>query len=107
MDRFQEIWTGIKDKYLDEENDSVVQDYKRAAVAFCWCDKERNFFHADLAKVWEVVQTLRELPATLTARMFVVCNGANAFVSIDDDTKKKSKVTTNEQSNAAGSGEPA
>jgi hypothetical protein len=93
MDEFSDIWSDIRDTKL-QSDDAIHHDYKRAAVAFCWCDKDRTRFYCDMASVWEVVQQLRAMPTSLTARMFIVCNGANAFVGIDDETKKNSKAVT-------------
>lgn len=105
MDSFASVWSTIREKYIDEDDPSLGREYKRAAVAFCWCDDKRNRFYADASKVWEVVCMLRGLPDTLTSRMFIVANGANAFVGIDDETKKNSSVTTTNPKNDAGNGE--
>lgn len=106
MDQFSSIWSSLREKhYMDEDDPNRGRDYARAAIAFCWCDSARNRFYSDAVKIWEVVCMLRELPATLTARMFVVANGANAFAGIDDETKKNSKLTTSTPKNADGSGD--
>lgn len=91
-DSFNEIWSDIREKFTSE--DTVLMDYRRAAVAFCWCDAERERFHKTTDEVWACVKALRAKPATLTTRMYLVANGANAFSGIDDETKKNSKVQT-------------
>lgn len=90
MDSFVEIWSSIR----DEADTDLVLDYRRVAIAFCWCDKERTLQNTTKESVLSVVKILRTLPATLTSRMFTVANGANAFAGIDDDTKKNSRVAT-------------
>ena len=104
MDSFVSIWSSIRDKHLDDE-DSTVQDFKRAAVAFCWCDKDRSLQHKTEADVWECIKALRTQPATLVARMFAVANGLNAFVGVDDETKKNLLVKTKKAKKDAGSGD--
>jgi hypothetical protein len=104
MDSFVGIWSSIRDKYLDDE-DSTVQDFKRAAVAFCWCDADRTLTNKTESDVWEVVKALREHPATLVARMFNVANGLNAFVGVDDETKKNLLVKVKKAKSVDGSGD--
>jgi Mg/Co/Ni transporter MgtE len=103
MDSFVSIWASIRDKHLDDE-DSTVQDFKRAAVSFCWCDSERSLHHRAEADVWECIKALRAQPATLVARMFSVANGLNAFVGVDDETKKNLLVKMQKAKSADGSG---
>jgi hypothetical protein len=104
MDEFTQVWFAIREKYLSEI-EAVQHDYRRVAVAFSWCDVDRNRFNEDMRSVWEVAQALAEKPATLTTRMFAVANGANAFSGIDDETKKNSRVQSQGATNADGSGE--
>lgn len=89
-DQFNDIWQEIREKFSTDE--TVLMDYRRAAIAFCWCDKDRSRYHSTTQEVWDVVKMLRNKPATLTVRMYLVANGANAFSGIDDETKKNSKV---------------
>lgn len=87
MDTFVSIWASIRD---DEEE--VTLSYRRAAIAYCWSDKERSLYNTTKESVVSVIAQLKKLPSTLTTRMFNVANGANAFAGIDDETKKNSKV---------------
>lgn len=104
MDEFTQVWFGIREKYLVDE-ETIGATYRRAAVAFCWCDTDRNRYAENLKEVWEVSCKLAEHPATLTTRMFAVANGANAFTGIDDETKKSSRVQSPSPSSDVGSGE--
>lgn len=104
MDEFTQVWFGIREKYPIAE-ESLGPAYRRAAVAFCWCDTDRNRYAQSLKEVWEVSCQLADHPATLTTRMFAVANGANAFTGIDDETKKNSKVQSPSPSSVDGSGE--
>ena len=88
MDTFVGIWSTIR-----EEEDEVM-NYKRAAIAYCWSDKDRTLYNTTKDSVESVMKQLSKFPSTLTSRMFVVANGANAFAGIDDETKKNSKVGT-------------
>lgn len=89
MDTFVGIWASIRD---DEEE---VLSYRRAAIAYCWSDKDRSLFNTTKESVESVMNQLKKFPSTLTTRMFNVANGANAFAGIDDETKKNSKVVAN------------
>jgi hypothetical protein len=104
MDEFTQIWFGIREKYLSE-SETIAADYRRCAVAFAWCDLQRNRFNEDLRSVWEVACQLAEHPSTLTTRLFHVANGANAFSGLDDETKKNSKVQSQSPMNVDGSGD--
>jgi hypothetical protein len=106
MDSFASLWTAIR----SEEQE--VLSYRRAAIAFCWSDKDRNLYNTTKDSIEAVMEQLRRFPSTLTFRMFAVANGANAFAGIDDETKKNSKVATTVASaktkkpkNESGSGE--
>jgi hypothetical protein len=105
MDSFVQIWSAIREKHLDDE-DSTAQDFKRAAIAYCWCTADRTLQHTTESTVWECVKALRSQPATLTARMFAVANGLNAFVGCDDETKKNLLATVKKPKKGAGNGEP-
>lgn len=104
MDNFVSIWSAIKDKYLDDD-DATVQDFKRAAVSFCWCDKDRNLQNKTESDVWDCVKALRDHPSSLCARMFNVANGLNAFVGVDDETKKNLLVKAQKAKSADGNGD--
>lgn len=99
---FASVWEDIEETIEDESETNM--EYKRAAIAFSWCDKDRNRFFTDAAKIREVSKLLRANPATLTYRMYQVANGANAFSGIDDNTKKKSKATPDSAMTSAGNG---
>ena len=86
MDSFVGIWASIRD------DDEEVLSYRRAAIAYCWSDKERTLYNTTKESVESVMGQLKRFPSTLTTRMFTVANGANAFAGIDDETKKNSKV---------------
>lgn len=104
MDEFTQIWFGIREKYLGD-SEAIAADYRRCAVAFSWCDLDRNRYAEDLKDVWSLACQLAEHPATLTTRMFAVANGANAFSGLDDETKKNSKLQAPSPTSVAGSGE--
>lgn len=104
MDQFNDLWSVIREKFVDEE--SILRDYRRCAIAFSWCDENRNRFHSTANDVWEVVKLLRMRPDTLTSRMFQVANGANAFAGLDDETKKKSMVQAQDLKNSDGKSAP-
>ncbi len=91
MDTFVSLWASIRD---DEEE---VLSYRRAAIAYCWSDKDRTLYNTTKESVESVMALLRKFPSTLTARMFNVANGANAFAGIDDETKKNSRVVVSVQ----------
>lgn len=103
FDVFADVWSEIREKFSSEE--SLGQDYRRVAIAFCWCDRDRNRYYRDTNAIWEVAKALREQPSTLTLRMYKIANGANAFQGIDDETKKNSRVVTPSAKNDAGNGE--
>jgi hypothetical protein len=103
MDYFTDVWSEIRERFSDDE--SIGQDYRRVAIAFCWCDRDRNRYYRETKDVWECAKALREHPATLTTRMFNVANGANAFAGLDDETKKNSRVATPNAKSDAGNGE--
>jgi hypothetical protein len=86
MDSFIDVWASVRDE------DESIAAYKRAAVAYSWSDKDRNLYNTTKESVKSVMSKLSELPSTLTSRMFIVANGANAFAGIDDETKKNSRV---------------
>lgn len=88
MDSFASLWTAIRSE--EEE----VLSYRRAAIAYCWSDKNRNLYNTTKESIESVMDQLRRFPSTLTFRMFTVANGANAFAGIDDETKKNSRVGT-------------
>jgi hypothetical protein len=86
MDSFVSLWASIRD------DDEEVLSYRRAAIAYCWSDKDRTLYNVTKDSIESVMGQLKRFPSTLTTRMFTVANGANAFAGIDDETKKNSKV---------------
>jgi hypothetical protein len=90
MDAFVSLWASIRD-----DEDGEVLSYRRAAIAYCWSDKDRTLYNTTKESLESVMAQLKRFPSTLTTRMFTVANGANAFAGIDDETKKNSKVIAN------------
>jgi hypothetical protein len=100
-DDFAEMWQAFRDR-LDEETN---KDFKRAAVAFCWCDESRNRLVKDRKELTEVIKQLRSLPNSLTESLFEPANALNAFLGVDVNVKKLLLTAAKKQTNDAGSGE--
>lgn len=108
MDTFVSLWASIR----DEDEDEILLNYRRAAIAYSWSDKDRTLYNTTKESIVSVMGQLRRFPSTLTTRMFTVANGANAFAGIDDETKKNSRVgkiaaslKTKKPKNESGNGE--
>jgi hypothetical protein len=100
-DDFVEMWQAFRDR-LDEETN---KDFKRAAVAFCWCDESRNRFVKNRKELTEVIKQLRSLPNSLTESLFEPANALNAFLGVDVNVKKLLLTAAKKQTNDAGNGE--
>ena len=100
-DDFVELWQGFKESL---ENDSN-KDFKRAVVAFAWCDESRNRFVSDKKEFAAVIKRLRDLPNTITESLFEPANALNAFLGVDVNVKKLLLTAAKKQTNDAGNGE--
>jgi len=100
-DDFVEMWQAFQEK-LDEETN---RDFKRAAVAFCWCDEQRNRFVQNNREFADVIKQLRLLPNTLTESLFEPANALNAFLGVDVNIKKLLLIAAKKQKSDVGSGE--
>lgn len=89
MSEFTEIWG----RYRDEESDDTIEDYKRAAVAFCWCDEKRERFAKTYDDVREAILLLKDRSAALTRRLFEPADVLNCFVGVEHSAKKSLLAT--------------
>lgn len=100
MSEFVDMWS----QYRDEESDSI-EDYKRAAIAFCWCDEKRERFVTSYEDFKACIDLLRERSGALTRRLFDPAEAMNCFVGVDHSAKKSLLATLQKLRKDAGNGE--
>lgn len=100
-DDFVTMWGAFKEK-LDEDTN---KDFKRAAVAFCWCDESRTRYVTNQSEFVAVIHKLRSLPQTITECLFDPANALNAFLGVDVNVKKLLLTAATKQKSDAGNGE--
>jgi hypothetical protein len=100
-DDFVEMWQGFRDKLEEESN----LDFKRAVVAFCWCDENRDRLVKDKKEFSLVIKQLRIMPNAITELLYEASNALNAFLGVDVNVKKLLLAAAKNQKNDDGSGE--
>jgi hypothetical protein len=101
FDDFVMMWKAFRDTDETESN----TDYKRAAVAFCWCDENRNRLVADQKEFVACIKQLRVLPHSITDTLFEPCNVLNGFLEVNPQAKKFLLAAIRSPKSVAGNGE--
>jgi hypothetical protein len=100
-DKFGDWWLAFKEEEELKHND----DFRRAAVAFCLCNKDSKIECETQEDFARCIKLLRKLPASVTATLFSPADQLNGFLGVDPTVKKLLLEAVQKAKNDDGNGE--